>query len=50
MTRKIPMLAFGLGMALASVRAFAHGNHSHGPALTDIERRASEGIFLPIKM
>ena len=45
MTRKIPMLAFGLGMALASVQAFAHGNHSHGPALTDIERQASEGIF-----
>jgi hypothetical protein len=27
MTRKIPMLAFGLGMALASVQAFAHGNN-----------------------
>jgi Zn/Cd-binding protein ZinT len=39
------LLAFGLGMALASVQAFAHGNHSHGPALTDIERQASEGIF-----
>ena len=45
MTRKIPMLALGFGMALASVQAFAHGNHSHGPALTDIERQASEGIF-----
>ena len=31
-------------MALASA-AFAHGNHSHGPALTEVERQASEGIF-----
>lgn len=45
MTRKIPLLALGFGMALASARAFAHGNHSHGPALTEVERQASEGIF-----
>ena len=45
MTRKIPLLALGLGMALASAQAFAHGNHSHGPALTEVERQASEGIF-----
>jgi Zn/Cd-binding protein ZinT len=45
MTRKIPLLAFGFGMALASAQAFAHGNHSHGPALTEVERQASEGIF-----
>ena len=44
MTRKIPLLALGLGMALASAQAFAHGNHSHGPALTEVERQASEGI------
>lgn len=31
MTRKIPLLALGFGMALASAQAFAHGNHSHGP-------------------
>ncbi|ELY3087367.1 metal-binding protein ZinT [Klebsiella aerogenes] len=45
MTRKIPMLAFGFGIALAGAQAFAHGNHSHGPALTETERQASEGIF-----
>lgn len=45
MTRKIPLLALGFGMALASAQAFAHGNHSHGPALTEVERQASEGIF-----
>ena len=49
MTRKIPLLAFGFGMVLASAQVFAHGNHNHGPALTDVERQASEGI-LPIKM
>lgn len=49
MTRMIPLLALGFGMALASAQAFAHGNHSHGPALTEVERQASEGI-LRIKM
>jgi Zn/Cd-binding protein ZinT len=44
MTRKISPLA-GFGMALASAQAFAHGHHSHGPALTEAERQASEGIF-----
>lgn len=47
--QKDPLLALGFGMALASARAFAHGNHSHGPALTEVERQASEGI-LRIKM
>lgn len=49
MTRKIPMLAFGLGMALASVRAFAHGNHSHGSSV-DRHRTPLAKAFLPIKM
>jgi Zn/Cd-binding protein ZinT len=31
-------------MLLASAQAFAHGHHSHGPALTEAEK-ASEGIF-----
>jgi Zn/Cd-binding protein ZinT len=45
MTRKISALALGVGMLLASAQAFAHGHHSHGPALTEAERQASEGIF-----
>ena len=45
MTRKIPVFALGVGMLLAGSQAFAHGNHSHGPALTEAEVKASEGIF-----
>jgi Zn/Cd-binding protein ZinT len=32
-------------MLLASAQTFAHGHHSHGPALTEAEVKASEGIF-----
>ena len=49
MTRKIPCWPLGFGMAFSQRPAFAHGNHSHGPALTEVERQASEGI-LRIKM
>ena len=45
MTKKISALAFGIGMVMASSQAFAHGHHSHGPALTEAEQKASEGIF-----
>ncbi|VTN12955.1 Cadmium-induced protein ZinT [Raoultella terrigena] len=45
MTRKIPVFALGVGMLMAGSQAFAHGNHSHGPALTEAEVKASEGIF-----
>ena len=45
MTKKISALALGVGMLLASAQTFAHGHHSHGPALTEAEVKASEGIF-----
>ena len=44
MTRKIPALALGCTLALTCAQTFAHG-HNHGPALTEVERKASEGIF-----
>ncbi|WP_434665475.1 metal-binding protein ZinT [Klebsiella sp. B345] len=45
MTIKMSALALGVGLLLASAQTFAHGNHSHGPALTEAEIKASEGIF-----
>ncbi|WP_142890437.1 ZinT/AdcA family metal-binding protein, partial [Klebsiella pneumoniae] len=45
MTKKISALAFGIGMVMASSQAFAHGHPGHGPALTEAEQKASEGIF-----
>lgn len=45
MTKKISALALGVGMLLASAQTSAHGHHSHGPALTEAEVKASEGIF-----
>lgn len=45
MTTKMSALALGVGLLLASAQTFAHGNHSHGPALTEAEIKASEGIF-----
>ncbi|WP_411546149.1 ZinT/AdcA family metal-binding protein [Klebsiella pneumoniae] len=30
---------------MVSAQTFTHGNHSHGPALTEVERQASEGVF-----
>lgn len=34
-----------LGMLMACGQALAHGAHSHGPAMTEIEKSAAEGIF-----
>lgn len=45
MTRKISALMLGVSLVLASSQAVAHGHHSHGPALTEAEQKASEGIF-----
>lgn len=45
MTIKMSALALGVGLLLANAQTFAHGNHSHGPALTEAEIKASEGIF-----
>ncbi len=48
MTKMISALALGVGMLLASAQTSAHGHHSHGPALTEAEVKASEGI-LPMR-
>ena len=45
MTKKISALMLGVSLVLASSQAVAHGHHSHGPALTEAEQKASEGIF-----
>lgn len=45
MTRKISALMLGISLVLANSQAVAHGHHSHGPALTEAEQKASEGIF-----
>lgn len=34
----------GLGLMLPGVQAFAHGHH-HGVPMTEVERKASEGVF-----
>ena len=34
-----------LGMLAISGQVMAHGDHSHGPAMTEIERKAAEGLF-----
>lgn len=38
-------LAFALGLLLAGNYALAHGHHSHGAPLTEMEQKAAEGIF-----
>ncbi|QMM75110.1 metal-binding protein ZinT [Escherichia coli] len=38
-------LAFALGLLLTGNYALAHGHHSHGAPLTEIEQKAAEGIF-----
>ncbi len=45
MTRKIPLLALRIRHGFSQRPGVADGNHSHGPALTEVERQASEGIF-----
>lgn len=37
--------ALGAALLLSGTLAFAHGHHSHGAPLTDVERKASEGVF-----
>ena len=43
LTKKQAWLA--LGILLASGQTLAHGVHSHGPALTESEQKAAEGVF-----
>lgn len=38
-------LAFALGLLLTGNYALAHGHHSHGAPLTEIEQKAAKGIF-----
>lgn len=38
-------LSLSLGMLLVSGYAAAHGHHSHGAPLTEVERQAAEGVF-----
>lgn len=38
-------LAVALGMLLVSGHALAHGHHSHGAPLTEMEQKAAEGVF-----
>ncbi|CBG87998.1 metal-binding protein ZinT [Citrobacter rodentium] len=45
MVTNLKKLSISLGMLLASGYAFAHGHHSHGAPLTDVEQKAAEGIF-----
>ena len=40
---KKTVLALGISLLLSSVQAFAHGDH--GKPLSEVERKASEGIF-----
>jgi len=34
-----------LGLLVGCGQAMAHGHHSHGPAMSDIEQQAAEGVF-----
>ncbi|POT58715.1 metal-binding protein ZinT [Citrobacter amalonaticus] len=38
-------LALALGMFLASGQVLAHDHHSHGAPMTEVERKAAEGVF-----
>lgn len=44
MTSRIPGLLLSAGILLSSANALAH-SHSHGTPLTDVEKKASEGVF-----
>ncbi|MEW7314776.1 metal-binding protein ZinT [Buttiauxella gaviniae] len=44
MTLRISTLVLSMGILLSSANALAH-SHSHGKPLTDVERKASEGVF-----
>lgn len=41
-------LAFALGLLLTGNYALAHGHHSHGAPLTEIEQKAAKGILMMI--
>ncbi len=45
MAIRLERLAVVLGMLLASSQVLAHGHHSHGAPMTEIEQKASEGVF-----
>nr|WP_045441918.1 metal-binding protein ZinT [Citrobacter sp. S-77] len=45
MAIRFEKLAVALGMLLASGQVLAHGHHSHGAPMTEIEQKASEGVF-----
>ncbi|MDR2218654.1 MAG: metal-binding protein ZinT [Yokenella regensburgei] len=38
-------LSIALGMLFISGQVLAHGDHSHGVPMSDIEKKASEGVF-----
>ena len=38
-------LAVVLGMLFVSSQVLAHGHHSHGAPMTEIEQKAAEGVF-----
>lgn len=44
MIMKKSAFLLGMGVLLSGSQAFAHGHH-HGKPLTEVERRASEGVF-----
>ncbi|WP_213134978.1 metal-binding protein ZinT [Citrobacter sp. FP75] len=45
MAIRLEKLAAVLGMLFISSQALAHGHHSHGAPMTEIEQKASEGVF-----
>ncbi len=45
MINKISGLSLALAGLLTIGQAFAHGGHSHGAPMTDIEKNASKGVF-----
>ncbi|MEW5290607.1 metal-binding protein ZinT [Erwinia papayae] len=45
MLRKVSATLLAVGISMTSMSTFAHDAHDHGAPLTDIERKASEGVF-----
>ncbi|WP_380178267.1 metal-binding protein ZinT [Kalamiella sp. sgz302252] len=45
MTIRFKAGALALGALLISSQAFAHGHHSHGKPMSEVEQKAADGIF-----
>ncbi|EIM8488473.1 metal-binding protein ZinT, partial [Serratia marcescens] len=45
MARHFGKLAVALAALFISGQAFAHGHHSHGKPLTEVEKKAEAGVF-----